>query len=207
MPISFSLRGEKVQLLEFEIDGIMEPNELSSISCPKVDPSKPLIISGRGPQWLYQYLVHQYHFCRILATFEPRLGKGVIVEPEKIGMCIDLNGEISEQRIGAEGDLYIDLIKLSAVQIAYVKTRDFIEPLKMREFDWNGLRSQADPEKPVVFYGMAPIWLGARIAAVLSNLACWYAVYDPRIGGAVVTAAHSPQAPRIGAVVKIGVEK
>ncbi|TDA40633.1 MAG: CRISPR-associated protein Csx3 [Thermoproteota archaeon] len=207
MPVEFSLSGDKVQLLEFIIrKEVLEPKDLPLIKPPDVDPSKPLIISGRGPHWLYQFLVHRYHFCRILATFEPRMGKGVIVESpssEEIGMSLDTDGKISEQRIGAEGSLYLDILKLSNFQLAYVKVEgSFAEPLKMREVEWNKLRDSVDQEKPVIFYGMAPIWLGARTAAVLSNVPCWYAVYDPRIGGAVVTARHSPKAPDVGSVVR-----
>jgi len=151
--------------------------------------------------------VHNYHFCRILATFEPRIGRGVIVEspsPREIGMSIDTEGKIEEQRVGAEGDLYLDILKFSDFQLAYVKLEgSFAEPLKMREVGWEKLRDSVDQEKPIIFHGMAPIWLGARIAAVLSNISCWYAVYDPRIGGAVVTARHSPEAPNIGSVVRL----
>jgi CRISPR-associated protein Csx3 len=208
MPTEFKLSGDRVQLLEFTIrKEVLEPKDLLLMKPPAVDPSKPLIISGRGPHWLYQFLVHNYHFCRILATFEPRIGRGIIVESpssREIGLSIDVEGRMEEQRIGVEGSLYLDILKFSSFQLAYVKMEgSFAEPLKMREVGWEKLRDSVDQEKPIIFYGMAPIWLGARVAAVLSNIPRWYAVYDPRIGGAVVTARHSPEAPDIGSVVGV----
>lgn len=39
-----------------------------------------VVISGRGPIWLYAALVHHYHPAAWVATFDPRLGGGVVVE-------------------------------------------------------------------------------------------------------------------------------
>jgi len=209
MPLKFSLRTGVVQLLEFEIEGqLMEPEELASLAPPKVDPSRPVVVSGRGPQWLYQFLVHEYHFCRLLATFEPRLGKGVVVESpsaSEVGMAVDLaTGSLSEDKLGVEGRFAVDLLKLGELQLVYVKVDGpFVEPLAMRGFDWQGLKSEVDPMRPAVFYGLAPIWLGARVAAVLSNMVPWYGVYDPRLACAVVVARHAPDAPPIGSRAKI----
>jgi len=207
--LRFNLKSGAVQLLEFGIEGgLMEPGELAQVTPPKVEPSKPLVISGRGPQWLYQFLVHEYHFCRMLATFEPRLGKGVVVESpsaNEVGMAIDLEtGALSEEKLGSGGSFAVDLLKLGELQIAYVKVEGvFPEPLAMRGFDWLKLRSEVDPTKPAVFYGLAPIWLGARIAAVLSNTVPWYGVYDPRLGCIVVVARHTPGAPPAGSCVRV----
>jgi len=209
VPLRFSLRSGAVQLLEFEIEGgLMEPGELASLAPPRVDPSKPLVISGRGPQWLYQFLVHEYHFCRLLATFEPRLGKGVVVESpsaSEVGMAVDpATGALSEEKLGSGGGFAVDLLKLGELQLAYVRVEgSFPEPLAMREFDWQGLRSEVDPTRPAVFYGLAPIWLGARVAAVLSNMVPWYGVYDLRLGCAVVVARHDPSAPPVGSRVGV----
>jgi CRISPR-associated protein Csx3 len=209
VPLRFSLRSGAVQLLEFEIEGgLMEPGELASLAPPRVDPSKPLVISGRGPQWLYQFLVHEYHFCRLLATFEPRLGKGVVVESpsaSEVGMAVDpATGALSEEKLGSGGGFAVDLLKLGELQLAYVRVEgSFPEPLAMREFDWQRLRSEVDPTRPAVFYGLAPIWLGARVAAVLSNMVPWYGVYDPRLGCAVVVARHDPSAPPVGSRVGV----
>ena len=38
-----------------------------------------MVISGRGPVWLFAALAHEYHPRPFVATFDPRLG-GVVVE-------------------------------------------------------------------------------------------------------------------------------
>ena len=38
-----------------------------------------IILSGRLPVWVYGALVHHFHPRPFVATFEPRMGKGVIV--------------------------------------------------------------------------------------------------------------------------------
>lgn len=66
-------------LLEFEIEGgIAEPSELADLEPPNVLGDKGIVISGRGPVWLYAYLTHHYHVTKFVGTFDPRLG-GVIV--------------------------------------------------------------------------------------------------------------------------------
>jgi len=209
MPLKFNLKTGAVQLLEFEIEGqLMEPEELADLDPPKLDPSKPIVISGRGPHWLYQFFVHHYHFCRLLATFEPRLGKGIVVEspsPRELGMSVDLfAGSLSEERLGTEESFTIDLLKLGELQIVYVKIDGpFLEPLAMRDFDWQKLKLEVDSTKPAIFYGLVPIWLGARVAAVMSNMVPWYGVYDLRLACTVVVARHAPDAPPEGSRVRI----
>jgi len=209
--VRVSLKTGAIQLLEFSIEGgLMRPEELASISPPGVDPSRPLIISGRGPQWLYQFFIHWYHFSRLLATFEPRIGKGVVVEspsPSEVGMTIDIGtGMLSEEKIGAVGRFGVDVLKLGGLQLAYVRIEGtFVEPLAMRDYNWDRVRSEVDPALPVVFYGLAPIWLGARVAALLSNMAPWYGVYDPRLGSIVVVARHTPDAPQVGSLMRLQV--
>lgn len=66
--VSFSLPSEGI-----------EPSILPSLSPPDVDGSKGVVISGRGPVWLFAALVHHYHPSAWVATFDPRLG-AVVVE-------------------------------------------------------------------------------------------------------------------------------
>jgi hypothetical protein len=75
-----------------------------------------------------------------------------------------------------------------------------VEPLAMRDFDWQRLKSEVDSTRPAVFYGLAPIWLGARIAIVLSNVVPWYGVYDPRLACAVVVWRGTRPTPLLLAV-------
>lgn len=66
-------------LVEFELPGPIEPRELATLCVPGVDPRKGVVLSGRGPVWLYCRLAHSYHFVKWVATHDPRLGGAVVV--------------------------------------------------------------------------------------------------------------------------------
>ncbi len=56
-------------------DRIVTPAALSGLPLPAgIDPRKGVLISGRGPVWLYAYLVHECHPALWVACFDPRLG-------------------------------------------------------------------------------------------------------------------------------------
>ena len=83
-------------LVEFEIEGgITTPEEAFSAPLPEVPPAKGVILSGRGPIWLYGRLIHHFHPARWVAVFDPRLGGAVVVAshwPEvKPGQVIELD--------------------------------------------------------------------------------------------------------------------
>ena len=72
-------------LLSFELnEGIITPETLKSLQPP--DPVTEnfahlgVVLSGKGPIWLYGYLVHFYHPTRWVATYDPRLQGAVVVE-------------------------------------------------------------------------------------------------------------------------------
>lgn len=67
-------------LVSFDIDGVISPNDLVALNPPKIDGSKGVVLSGRGPVWLYCFLTHFYHPTKFIATYDPRLGGAVIVE-------------------------------------------------------------------------------------------------------------------------------
>ena len=70
-------------LVEFELsDGVIAPSDLAEAlkSAPEVDPTKGVILSGRGPVWLFAALVHEYHPTAWVGTNDPRLGGAVVVE-------------------------------------------------------------------------------------------------------------------------------
>lgn len=67
-------------LIHFELDDPIQPELLRDIQVPKVDPSKGIVLSGRGPIWLYCFLTHHYHTTKFVATYDPRLKSGVITE-------------------------------------------------------------------------------------------------------------------------------
>ena len=67
------------------------PDILEKLNPPKVNSAKGVILSGRGPIWLYCYLVHHYHPTRFIATYDPRIGAVVVeshTQDHKIGEII-----------------------------------------------------------------------------------------------------------------------
>lgn len=70
---------EEYVIIEFELDGPIVPEALRSIRPPSVPAGKGVILSGRGPIWLYGYLIHHYHPATFIATYDPRIG-AVVVE-------------------------------------------------------------------------------------------------------------------------------
>ncbi len=83
--LKYSIKqNEKMALLEFEIQRNLDPEDLKDIKLP--DPVKEgfshklLILSGRGPIWLYAFMVHHFHPCKAVAIFDPRLDGAVVVE-------------------------------------------------------------------------------------------------------------------------------
>lgn len=201
-----------IQVLEIEIKDIIEPQELEHITPPKVDPSKPLVISGRAPQWLYQFLAHHYHYVKILATYDPRFDGGIIIEAPSqtlIGKIIDLNtGELRDEKLNIDTKINLDVIKLGSIQIvkAEVEGGKIIEPQTLREIDWQRIVSSIDHGKPIIAYVMVPIWFGSKLAIELSNLAPWYAVYDPRLENAIVVARHTTGL-KVGCKLRLKVEQ
>jgi CRISPR-associated protein Csx3 len=79
--MKFNVKDEdKYSIVSFEIEGVISPEDLAALTPPKVDGSKGVILSGRGPVWLYCFLTHFYHPTKFIATYDPRLGGAVIVE-------------------------------------------------------------------------------------------------------------------------------
>lgn len=77
--INFSAtEKEAYTLVEFALDGPITPDLLPGIKPPDVNPQKGVVVSGRGPIWLYGYLLHHYHPCAWVAVFDPRLGAVVV---------------------------------------------------------------------------------------------------------------------------------
>ncbi len=52
----------------------LAPSALADINPPSVNFKKGVVISGRGPIWLYGFLTHIYHPAKFTATHDPRLG-------------------------------------------------------------------------------------------------------------------------------------
>lgn len=98
MPIEYKIKElAESTLLEFNIQGgVLDVTELQDAveNAPQLPARKGVIISGRGPVWLFCALAHKYHYCTFVATFEPRMQAGVVVvthvKDKKIGDLIPL---------------------------------------------------------------------------------------------------------------------
>ena len=79
-------------IVEFELSEPLTPEELKSIKPPNIV-GKGVVLSGRGPIWLYGFLIHYYHPATFIATYDPRIG-AVIVESHtpkhKVGDVINI---------------------------------------------------------------------------------------------------------------------
>lgn len=66
-------------LVAFDIEGgVTTPEEAFGIELPKVPLDGGVILSGRGPIWLFARLVHYYHPARWIAVHDPRIGYIVV---------------------------------------------------------------------------------------------------------------------------------
>ena len=90
--LSWSLRvTTDCSVATFTIDlpnGLLTPAHLSRIALPPElsgHESKGLIISGRGPIWLYSHLTHLAHPFAWVAVHEPRLEGAVVVQCHRPG--------------------------------------------------------------------------------------------------------------------------
>ncbi|OKH35748.1 CRISPR-associated protein Csx3 [[Phormidium ambiguum] IAM M-71] len=76
-------QGLKYQLLSIELtseDRIISPEELADLELPSgINTTIGVIISGRAPIWLYNYLVHELHPTAWIASYEPRLHCAIVV--------------------------------------------------------------------------------------------------------------------------------
>lgn len=71
---------EKFTLVSFDLEGKnIEPSDIRDLPLPEVDASKGIIISGRGPTYLFGVIQHHYHPVSWVAHHVPRLGGGVVV--------------------------------------------------------------------------------------------------------------------------------
>jgi len=89
---------EDIVVIHFDLKRELNPEDLKNIKPP--DPVKNkfsnnlVILSGRGPIWLYGFLIHFYHPVKAVAVFDPRLDGAVVVESHsndfKIGSIVKL---------------------------------------------------------------------------------------------------------------------
>jgi CRISPR-associated protein Csx3 len=93
--------GQQWTLIEFELEGSLDPRSLVDVGLPASAHKRMnlgLIISGRGPVWLYGRLVHLAHPFAWVATYEPRLRAGIVVESHvphgpQVGQLVPIEAE------------------------------------------------------------------------------------------------------------------
>jgi|SRR5450759_1923790 len=104
MPIRFSISilNDQYVCISFEFDEVITPAELKTINPPDVIKNgfahKGVVLSGRGPVWLYCFLTHFYHPTKFVATYDPRLQGAVVVESHgsqyKVGDIIPVESSL-----------------------------------------------------------------------------------------------------------------
>lgn len=85
------------KVLEFELSEPIGPEDLPEIErqLPEISGHDVLVISGRGPIWLYGVILHRYmHLFPAVAVYDPKLGGAIIVvshlKTVKVGTVIPL---------------------------------------------------------------------------------------------------------------------
>jgi len=82
-------------LIEFTVNQSLKPEELTKLRLPKIDYRKGVVLSGRGPIWLYAFLANYYHPIPWIATYDPRFGGAVVIQSlcsRRIGHIIPVEG-------------------------------------------------------------------------------------------------------------------
>ncbi|MEM0235886.1 CRISPR-associated ring nuclease Crn3/Csx3 [Thermofilum sp.] len=88
-----TIEKDEFVIVEFELTEPILPEDLKNIRPPSIKCSKGVVLSGRGPIWLYGFLIHHYHPATFVATNDPRIG-AVVVESHapkyKVGDVINI---------------------------------------------------------------------------------------------------------------------
>jgi CRISPR-associated protein Csx3 len=69
---------EGYTLIKIDLMNNVTPEDLKLITPLTVDYRKGVVLSGRGPIWLYGYLIHNYHPAAWVAVYDPRIGAVVV---------------------------------------------------------------------------------------------------------------------------------
>jgi len=76
-------------LVTFDIPGgVIAPDDLAKLSPPQVDARLGVVISGRGPVWLFAFLCHHYHPTAWVGTYDPRCGGAIVVQSHRPGIYV-----------------------------------------------------------------------------------------------------------------------
>jgi CRISPR-associated protein Csx3 len=80
--------GFSVVNIVLDESGVCVPNDLKTIEIPELKGNQGIIINGRAPVWVFAFLVHHFHAFQWVATNDPRLGGGVIIESHLKGVAV-----------------------------------------------------------------------------------------------------------------------
>jgi len=94
--IFFKIKERKqYSIIHFDLKESIIPELLKTIRPPKANGAKGVVLSGRGPIWLYCYLTHYYHPTKFVSTYDPRLNGAIIVESHdkdyKLGDILEMS--------------------------------------------------------------------------------------------------------------------
>lgn len=98
----------RFQILTLQLtrrDRLMQPADLADLVLPSgIDTTAGVVLTGRGPIWLYAHLVHELHPTAWVACFDPRLGGAVVVTTHsrqtQVGQVISLPPDQRRPRLG-----------------------------------------------------------------------------------------------------------
>jgi len=84
-PIELTLvpTPKQFQLLTVKLNRTLNLDDLLTVDVPEFDESKGLIISGRGPIWLYLFLYSKINNIPWIAQYDPRFGAVVLQSSER----------------------------------------------------------------------------------------------------------------------------
>lgn len=84
--VSFRAKEYKIYTHVHFKCGIITPEVLKRMNPPRVNYKKGVVISGKGPIWLYGSLVHWYHPAAFVGVYEPRADGCVVVQSHTPGV-------------------------------------------------------------------------------------------------------------------------
>ena len=176
--VSFHVKWQRSHaLLSFDIrGGQLLPADLAAVRLPlKPDESVGVVISGRGPTWLYAHLSYQLRRCAWVAVTDANMNRAVVVrsltaEHPQVGEILVGPGFSSSEPGGAGG--FQPGVALALLGNPHrgksVLAAALYEVLRMyRDNEWYVLRARADGE------GQWSGWADGGLVRVLREKRVW----------------------------------
>ena len=217
-PVKFEITEKDGAIwINFSIPGgVLNPDDLRRIKIPRITPpdhpvpvpaDKTVVLSGRGPLWLYALLAHEFHMTKALGTYEPRVDDVIIVYGDGMGSFLkeehpDFPPKDQRGKLNLEVEEREDLV----VVHARIEGGRFLPISELKKVEELYYRMKAT-DKGIVLEGPMPVWLATALTSTLVHKGSFFAIYDPRQNGAVVVARHSQDAPEIGTIIPFSPEK